>query len=101
MRQTLRTYCDGTTETGIGLPTVGALAYWDSLTAGPVPCRVESVGDPNDYGIREVIIRLTAAQGVYKRGELVTVLPRHVIPRSALFTRDGFYRIRAYTWPSG
>jgi hypothetical protein len=97
----LRQYSDGTTPTGVGLPPIGALAYWDSYTAGLVPCKVENVGAPNDYGQRAVFVRLTASRGIYKRGELIGDSARGIVPRSAVYVRGGQYRIRSYVWSAG
>jgi len=73
------------------------LAYFDSF-AGLVPCRVVAVGDWNDSSSL-ARVQYTATRGAYKRGEFDTQTLRHIIPRSAVYTRGGQYRVRAYSWP--
>jgi len=78
----------------------GALAHWDSFTAGCIPCKVLAVtgegGAPSTAA--ECVVRLTASRGVYKRGEVLRNQGAlHVIPRGALFQRDYGARIRYYT----
>jgi hypothetical protein len=96
----LRQYSDGTTETGIGLPPIGALAYFDSYKGGLIPCRVVESWLDGFTGTGKTRVTLTASRGPYKRGETVDVLARNVIPRSALYVRSGQYRIRSYVWPN-
>jgi len=82
----------------MNIPTIGALAYYDSLTAGLIPCRVEKHVERSDYAGPEVVVKFTASRGPYKRGETVQSLPRYIVPRFAVHTRGGQYRIGAYSW---
>jgi hypothetical protein len=73
------------------------LAYFDSF-AGLVPCRLLAVGDFSDSGSL-ARIRITAARGPYRRGDLETVSLRRVVPRAAVYRRAGATYIRPHTWP--
>jgi hypothetical protein len=98
----LRQYSDGTTETGIGLPPIGALAYFDSFTGGLLPCIVRGHGRDEFLGRDTVRVRLTMKEprGGYKPGETLDSPARYVVPRSAVYMRAGQYRIRSYVWPN-
>jgi len=73
------------------------LAYVDSF-AGLVPCRVVAVGDWNDRYC-DTRVQFTATRGAYKRGEFETVPLHTVVPRNAVFRRNGCLIIRRYRWP--
>jgi hypothetical protein len=95
----LRAFNDGTTPLGVGRPPVGALAYWDSMVAGPVPVKVLRVEEDANYpGLHAVHFVITANRGVYDRGEVHQDSLRNVIPRKALVKRGAFYRIQSYSW---
>jgi hypothetical protein len=96
----LRSHSDGTTETGCGLPPIGALAYWDAYTSGLVPCKVTGYYRDDFFNQLHVTVRVTAARGLYRKGEKVQAVPKDVVPRSAVYVRGGQYRIRSYVWPA-
>lgn len=74
-------------------------AYYDSF-AGLVPCRICTVGDWSDrYSLAR--IQFTAGRGAYKRGEYTTVPLSSLVPRHAVYRRNGQYRIRAFNWNEG
>lgn len=73
------------------------LAYFDSF-AGLVPCKVAAAGRWDDYSAL-VTVKLTATRGAYKRGEVLCVPLRHVVPRTAIRYRCGIARIARFSWP--
>jgi len=70
--------------------TVGCKAYIDSFS-GLVPCIVQQI--TNDT----VVSKITAARPGYKVGEIVHSTHRYTVPRTAVFTRLGQFRIRYYS----
>jgi hypothetical protein len=70
------------------------LAYYDSF-AGLIPCRVISFSED------AFTLQVTAKRGAYDRGAIITTDAQRAIPRTAVYTRSGQYRIRAYTWRKG
>jgi len=82
-----------------GTLRTGDLAYYDTFTA-LVPCRIQSIhgfsgsGTPSTNQI--IRVRLTASRGAYRRGETFETNGLHAIPRGAVYTSGGRFRIRAY-----
>jgi hypothetical protein len=70
----------------------GTLAYLDTF-AGLIPCKVTAAHDE-----RHVTVRVTADRRAFRRGELITsrVGSGGVIPRTAVYTRGGQYRIAGF-----
>ena len=64
-------------------------AYFDSF-AGLVPCRVLSVATDG------VVVRLTAARGPYRRGEVLTWPHTRIVSRKAVYRSGYTYRIRPH-----
>lgn len=73
------------------IPTVeiDTLAYIDS-PLGLVKCKVK--GARNGM----VTVRVTQSTGGYGRGNMVTINPIRIIPRAAVFFRQGVATIRPY-----
>lgn len=96
----LRAYCDGTTPLGVGKPPIGAPAYFDSFTGGPIPCKVLGLGRDEFLGrdIVRVLLTMREPRGGYQPREVLNVPVRCVFPRSALVTRRGKYHIASYIW---
>lgn len=63
----------------------GDLAALDTF-AGAIPCKVLSItGTSGRCGSDQgVTVRLTAARGAYKRGEVLTAWGLHVVPRQCI-----------------
>lgn len=83
------------------VPTLraGALAYFDSFVAGLVPCKVLSIKGESAECARsdqEVTLKLTAARGPYKRGEIMQSSALWVAPRDAIRRTKYSARITAY-----
>lgn len=57
--------------------TAGELAFVDSLS-GLVPCKVVEVS------ATDITVRITAARGPYKRGEIIFCRYTRVVPRSCV-----------------
>lgn len=70
------------------------LAYWDTLFSGLVPCRI--IAADRDT----ITIKITAARGGHKVGDIEVCTHRGVVPRASLFKRRGspFRRITPYSW---
>lgn len=67
----------------------GDLAFYDSLTAGLVPCRVLSItGKPHSSIVatsaHRVRVKLTATRRPFERGEEIETSSHHVAPRDAV-----------------
>jgi len=77
---------------------VNTLAYLDSFS-GLVPCRIAAVADWDD-STSLARIQFTATRGAYRKGEFDTVPLRRVIPRNAVFKRNGAIMIKRYQWPN-
>lgn len=78
------------------------LAYVDSF-AGLIPCKVLTIegNGVNTPGV-SITVRLTAARGAYKRGEIITVAEGNVIPRDKIRTRSGQMKIlMSFAWVPG
>lgn len=75
------------------------LAYLDSF-AGLVPCKICAVGDWSDP-TSLAHVRYTATRGAYKRGEFDVQQLSNLIPRRAVYRRNGQYRTRAFNWNEG
>jgi hypothetical protein len=68
----------------------GALAYFDTMRSGLIPCKVLSIEARENQG-HNVAVKLTAARGAYKRGETVSsISARYVVPRSAVRGLRGY-----------
>ena len=65
------------------------LAYYDSVTAGLVPCRVVSITQ-YEHGKR-VLLVTTAARGCYRRGEQIDTTVTRAVPRDAVRKPHGAY----------
>lgn len=75
--------------------SAGELAYYDTLVAGMVPCKVLRV--ENDG--RRVTIQVTATRKAYKVGDRVTDSAYHVVPRTSVVRRRFTTRILTnYRW---
>jgi hypothetical protein len=72
----------------------GMAARFDTF-AGLIPCRVRAIRVDRD-GDKLATIDITRDRGAYRRGEMLEVHARYVIPVKSVFTRCGQYRIRAY-----
>lgn len=72
----------------------GSLAYLDTF-CGLIPCRVNSIRDTSAGRIASVTI--TGARTGYAKGTTEDRSTLHVIPRRAVVTRSGQYRILPYT----
>lgn len=78
------------------LPPIGVKAYFDSVS-GLIPCKV--LAHKTCDGVTQCQIEITGRLNrAYKRGEIMDVSPRWIVPRNSIITRCGQYRIRAYTW---
>lgn len=83
----------GAVEIPVKSYAVGTLAFFDTLSAGLIPCKVVAVADG------AVNIKLTATRKAYKRGEIIAADAFSVVPRNHVFTRGFHYRIRTnYRW---
>jgi hypothetical protein len=75
---------------------LGNLAYYDSFS-GLIPCKVTGYD-----GFSTVYFTVTADRKTYKRGEKLTGIPSHVVPRKMIRVRSGKYIVRPwYTWVNG
>ena len=75
----------------------GDLAYYNAFRVGFIPCKVLAVKARSDFpGVPDVEVKLTATRGAYKRGEVFLVTSGNCVPRSAVYTSSGKYRIRHY-----
>lgn len=83
---------------------VGALAYWNTLFSGLVPCKVLGI-KPRDATRKEtrpgsehsVTFEITADHGPYKRGEQHACWSLHIVPCNAIKRGQYFPRITHYT----
>jgi hypothetical protein len=74
------------------------LAYYDTLTSGLVPCKVIGL-DRNCIGIQYLKIKITANRQYYKKGQLVPVLPKDIVPRKFIHIKNGQYCIiNGFNW---
>jgi hypothetical protein len=78
-------------------------AYLDSFS-GLVPCIIlEWTPYRHDYKRGEFgagfVVKYTAERGAYKRGNVEWWPVSRIVPRSAVVTRSGQYRIMPYSWP--
>lgn len=75
----------------------GDLAFYDSLTASLVPCRVVSITEYS-FGKR-ILLVTTAARGCYARGVQIDAPETRAVPRDAVYRPRGavFPRILPYT----
>lgn len=69
----------------------GSLVYYDSLTAGLVPCRIQTV-DQYDSELR-ILLTVTAKRGCYDRGHEIDAAPRWIMPRNVRRVRGKFGRV--------
>ena len=78
----------------------GTLLYFDSLTAGLIPCQVRKVWRDNDHLCIDAVC--TATRKWCKRGETLCDATDgaalHFVPREAIYVRSHQYRIRPYQW---
>ena len=72
----------------------GDLAFLDTFS-GMVPCKVESIKGT------EIIVRLTATRGAYRKGMFERSSSRWVIPRPAVYQRSYKQYILPYRWEEG
>jgi hypothetical protein len=63
----------------------GDLAYFDSF-AGLVPCKIIAMTGRSGIAstAQEIVLRLTARRGAYRRGEVVLTTGLHAVPRGAV-----------------
>lgn len=76
----------------------GELAYFDS-SSGLVPCKVLSIKGKSAKCARSdqmVTLKLTAARGPYKRGEILQTPAFWAVPRDAIRRTKYSTRIAAY-----
>lgn len=75
----------------------GALAHYDGLISGPIPCKVIRLYR-DDFGSRRADVLITAARPNYPRGRRIRdVAASHCIPRGALVLRRGQFHILPFT----
>lgn len=72
---------------------VGSKAYLDSFI-GLVKCVVKDIREISK-GCYDVQVLITSTSG-YRKGETVCTSSTWVIPREAVYVRDGHYRILPY-----
>lgn len=71
--------------------SVGHLAFLDSFL-GLIPCKVLGISEGN------VKIKIMARNcAVYPYGTIETFLESRIVPREAVYKRNGQFKIRAYT----
>lgn len=83
--------------------TAGTLAYIDSFSCGLVPCKVIRVVHPGNgqqvCGESELVVKVTANRGHFRRGEELTERAYLVVPRPHIRRRQYHYRINTlYEW---
>lgn len=82
----------------------GAKVFYDSLVAGPVPGVAVRVEMHNDVvgaaGGARVWVKITAARGPHKRGDVIETSGRYAIPRGHLrrIRGKGLRVIDSYRW---
>ena len=76
----------------------GSKAFFDSYS-GLIPCVVLAVkSNPRDYGEMDAMVtfRLTSKRHGYRKSETLTFHAGMVVPRKAVYVRNGQYRIGQY-----
>lgn len=83
------------TERQLVLKT-GTPAYLDTF-AGPVRCKVVSItrGEHGTYNVTAIVTSISVA--AYPKGTRVKMLSRYVVPRGAIYQRNGQFRIMPYS----
>jgi len=76
----------------------GTLVYFDSLTAGLVPCKVVTVDGYGENNIR-ILVSVTAPRGCYPRGYQIDGTPRTMLPRRAVRRVRGSYGTKIIVAP--
>jgi len=71
----------------------GSLAFYQSVTAGLVPCKVVTVDGYGPDNTR-ILVSVTAARGCYPKGYQIDGTPLHVFPRAAVHRVRGSYGLR-------
>ncbi len=76
----------------------GSYAWYDSLIAGLVKCRVVSIG-PDKPSMRDIRIAITGGHPHvgYSRGQELVTNPLHVFPRKAVKVRARTYTVSPFS----